>query len=98
MSENRIHLEKALLIVDLLDAAGITSEQVAGFEPHHWDQAADAARVKRPSPGCRARVIEMLRNREAAHELLRRKPAATETHTRPHIAQCRHRSTEQVWQ
>jgi hypothetical protein len=71
MVEAKARLEKAIQIVDLIDAAGITSEQVAGFQPEHWHQAATAARVNPPSQQTQDRVLRMLRSREAARELLR---------------------------
>jgi hypothetical protein len=74
--EAEARLEKALRMVDLLDAVGITSEQVAGFQPEHWDQVAAAARVHRPSSQTQDRVLTMLRNREAAKRLFRTKSAA----------------------
>lgn len=86
-------LEKALQIVDLLDAAAITSDQVARFELEHWDQVAAAARVHRPSPQMQDRVLLMLRNREAARDLLRRKPIGDETHSGLHVIRCRPRSS-----
>ena len=91
--EDETRLEKALLMVDLLDAAGITSEQMARFESDHWDQAAAAARVKRPSPATQARVLTMLRNREAARDLLRRKPIVTGNHSGLQVVVCRPRSS-----
>jgi hypothetical protein len=83
--EAEARLEKALLIVDLLDAAGITSEQVSRFAPEHWQQAAEAARVNLPSQQTQDRVLVMLRNREAARKLLRRKPSAVETDSGLHL-------------
>jgi hypothetical protein len=55
----------------------ILDRERGSFEPQHWHQAAAAARVKRPGPGTQARVLAMLRNREAARELLRRLKART---------------------
>lgn len=84
MVEAEARLVKAIQLVDILDAAGITSEQVARFEPEHWHQAAAAPRVRPPSTQTQERVLIILRNREAARKLLRRKPAA-ETRSGLHV-------------
>jgi hypothetical protein len=94
MVEGEARFEKALRMADLIDAAGIKSEQVAEFQPEQWQQAAAAAHVKRPSPATQARVLAMLRNRENARDLLRRKPFGSETHSGLHVISCRPRSSE----
>ena len=95
MVEGEARFEKALRMADLIDAAGIKSQQVAEFQPEHWQQAAAAARVKCPSPATQARVLGILRNRENARDLLRRKPIVTETHAGLHVISCRPRSSGQ---
>jgi hypothetical protein len=63
--------EKAIVLADLIDAAGIDSATVQAMDAAHWEMLAEAARGKMPSAETRQLVISMLQNREQSRALVR---------------------------
>lgn len=62
---------RALAMADLLDAAGISSADVASLHPAEWRMAVEAAQSNRvPSEQTRALVVDLLRRPEAARAIV----------------------------
>jgi ketopantoate reductase len=70
--EELFRLRKATLYADIIEATGIPVELVDAFTEGQWNMVALIAKVKPPSVTTQAVVRELLQQRQAWRELLRK--------------------------